>query len=79
MQDTITIQMYVKLYKSVLHTLCFPKLIQLAVDQIGCEFLILILKVALSSMVMDSKTDDLKLKQGFQPWKPSYNVILNVL
>lgn len=77
MQDTITIQMYVKLYKSVLHTLCFPKLIQLAVDQIGCEFLILILKVA--SLVIDSKTDDLKLKQGFQPWKTSYTVILNVL
>lgn len=43
MLDAITIQMYVKLYKSVMHTLCFPKLIQLAVDQIGCEFLILIL------------------------------------
>lgn len=62
-----------------MHTLCFPKLTQLAVDQIGCEFLILILKVELSSMVIDSKTDDLKLKQGFQPWKTSYTVILNVL
>lgn len=60
MQDTITIQMYVKLYKSVMHTLCFPKLIQLAFDQIGCEFISLILKVASSSMVIDSK-----LNQGF--------------
>lgn len=43
-----------------MHTLCFPKLIQLAFDQIGCEFISLILKVASSSMVIDSK-----LNQGF--------------